>query len=183
MTWYRDLISRVKSHVTVGTPPIGKMSHLSHARANVERPPRSLSSTLSLPPSPPVRACDDRDAAGLLDWIEATWLPGEWLAVRAADGELFTAKFAGVSVDGAVNIWLADGALQAIRPEAVATDWLPPAAETFEERLGIMIESGAPEADAHDRAAQVTKEYMERVASRPAPGAVLSANATRTPHD
>jgi hypothetical protein len=61
-------------------------------------------------------------------------------------------------------VWLADGALRAIPPEAVALDWSPDAASTFEERLSIMLEAGVPEALARERAERCTREYLDRVA-------------------
>src|ERR1043166_9376608 len=70
----------------------------------------------------------------LVDRIETIWKPSEWLAYRDS-GRLLTAKYAGTSIDGRVNVWLADGAVRAIPAEAVALDWWPDIAEIFEERL------------------------------------------------
>jgi hypothetical protein len=99
-----------------------------------------------------------------LDRIEATWTPGEWLAYH--DGaQLLTAKYAGTSTLGRVNVWLADGALRAIPPEAVALDWRPDAAEIFEERLAIMLEAGVPEDMAGVRAERCTREYLARLSA------------------
>ena len=98
----------------------------------------------------------------LLDHIEATWKPGEWLAYRDG-GELLTASYASTNTAGMVNVWLADGALRAIAPEAVALDWLPAAAEVFEERLSIMLAAGVPEDVARVRAEACIREYIERL--------------------
>jgi TubC N-terminal docking domain len=99
----------------------------------------------------------------LLDRIESSFQPGEWLAYRDADNQLTSAKYAGTSTSGAVNVWLADGAVRAIEPEAVALDWAPDAAEVFEERLAIMLDAGVPEEKARVRAEQCTREYLARL--------------------
>lgn len=98
----------------------------------------------------------------LLDRIEATWKPGEWLAYRDGD-DLLTAKYAGTSTDGKVNVWLADGAVRAVPADAVALDWCPDAAEIFEERLSIMLAAGVPEDVARPRAEHCTREYLDRL--------------------
>jgi hypothetical protein len=99
----------------------------------------------------------------LLDRIEATWKPGEWLAYREG-GQLVTARYSGTSTAGTVNVWLADGGLRVITAETVALDWTPDAAETFEERLCIMLEAGVPEEVARERAEQCTRDYLNRLA-------------------
>ncbi|HEX7422874.1 MAG TPA: hypothetical protein VF311_03155 [Terriglobales bacterium] len=93
--------------------------------------------------------------------IEATWKLGESLAYRDA-GDLLTAKYAGITADGTVSLWLADGAVRAVPAEAVAIDWCPDAAEILEERLSIMLAAGVPEDVARVRAEQCTREYFER---------------------
>jgi hypothetical protein len=98
----------------------------------------------------------------LLDRIEATWKPGEWLAYRDG-GVVLTAKYAGISTEGKVNVWLADGAVRAIPADAVALDWCPDAAEIFEERLSIMLAAGVPEEVARPRAEHCTREYLDRL--------------------
>jgi hypothetical protein len=77
----------------------------------------------------------------LVDRISATWKPGEWLAYRDG-GQLITAKYAGTTASGKINVWLADGAVRAIPAEAVALDWCPDAAEILEERLSVMLAAG-----------------------------------------
>lgn len=98
----------------------------------------------------------------LLDRIETAWKPGEWLAHR--DGrQLLTAKYAGTSTEGTVNVWLANGTVEAIAAEAVALDWCPDAAEIFEERLSIMLEAGIREDVAPQRSEECTREYSRRI--------------------
>jgi hypothetical protein len=100
----------------------------------------------------------------LLDRIATTWKPGEWLAYRDG-GQLMTAKYAGTTASGKVNVWLADGAVRAVLAEAVALDWCPDAAEIFEERLSIILGTGVPEEVARVRAEQCTREYLDRLTS------------------
>ena len=98
----------------------------------------------------------------LIERIGATRKPDEWLAYR--DGRwLQTAKYAGVGIEGKVNVWLADGAIRAIPAEAVALDWCSDAAEIFEERLSIMLEAGMSEDVARLRAETCTREYLDRL--------------------
>jgi len=94
--------------------------------------------------------------------IEAIWKPDEWLAYQEG-GRLVTARYAGISTEGRVNVWLADGAVRAVPAEAVALDWCPDAAELFEERLSIMLEAGVPEDVARERAEVCTLEYVDRL--------------------
>ncbi len=98
----------------------------------------------------------------LVDRVETTWKPGEWLAYRE-DGHLVTAKYAGTTAAGAVNVWLNDGALRPVPAEWVAIDWAPDAVEVLEERLCIMLAAGVDEDDARIRAEQCTREYLERL--------------------
>ena len=98
----------------------------------------------------------------VLDRIETTWGLGERIAYHDG-GQLLTAKYAGVSTEGKVSVWLGDGAVRAIPAEAVALNWAPDATEVFEERLSIMLEAGLPEEVARVRAEQGTCEYFDRV--------------------
>jgi hypothetical protein len=98
----------------------------------------------------------------LIERIGATRKPDEWLAYRDG-GRLLTAKYAGVGIDGKVNVWLADGAIRAIPAEAVVLDWCSYAAELFEERLSIMLEAGVSEDVARVRAEACTREYLDRL--------------------
>ena len=103
-----------------------------------------------------------RNEPTLADRIEATWKPGEWIAYRDV-GQLLTAKYAGVAMSGRVNLWLSDGALRSVVPEAVALDWAPDAAEIFERRLEVMLRVGVPEDVARVRAELCTREYFRRL--------------------
>ncbi|MGD0949103.1 MAG: hypothetical protein ABSA52_16960 [Candidatus Binatia bacterium] len=98
----------------------------------------------------------------LVDRIAAIWKPGESLAYRDG-GQLITAKYAGTTASGRVNVWLADGAVRAVLAEAVALDWWPDAAEIFEERLSIILGAGVPEEVARVRAERCTREYLDRL--------------------
>lgn len=109
------------------------------------------------------RTSSVRELLPILNHVEATWKPGEWIAFRDHDGRLVTARFAGVSTGDKVNVWLADGAVRAIQPDAMALDWRPDYAEIFEERLAIMMEGGVPEDVARERAEHCTREFMKRV--------------------
>lgn len=97
--------------------------------------------------------------------IESGWKPGERIAYRDAEGRLETARFAGVSVSGAVNVWTADGVLRKIPVERIDLAWEPDAADTFEERLAIMLEGGVPEQTARERAEHCTRDYLRRTAA------------------
>lgn len=114
-------------------------------------------------PAPPEDSlCFVRAIAGnLANHIANTWKPGERIAYREG-GALVTAKYAGVSIRDAVNVWLADGATRAIPAAAVALDWRPPEADVFEERLSVMLNAGVPEDVARNRAAVCTREYLAR---------------------
>lgn len=108
----------------------------------------------------------------LLDRIEVTWKPGEWLAYRDR-GQLVTAKYAGIGANGKVNLWLADGAVRAVPAEAIALDWRPDAAEMFAERLFIMLDAGVPEDVARVRAEECTREYLQRLAGGESPARAI----------
>lgn len=95
--------------------------------------------------------------------IEQKWKPGHRIAYRDAAGSLEVVRFMGVSVGGAVNFWTNDGLGRPVPVESVALDWVPDAAEIFEERLAIMLEADVPEEVARERAEALTREYLKRI--------------------
>jgi len=101
----------------------------------------------------------------ILDQIEATLRPGEWIAYRDR-GQLLTSKFAGTSRAGGVSLWLADGAIRLVPPESIALDWCSDAVEMFEERLAMMLAAEVPEETARVRAEQCTLEHLQALGDR-----------------
>ncbi len=114
-----------------------------------------------------------RSVASLLDGIEATREPSEWIAYRDR-GELLTARYAFTSTRGNVNVWLADGAIRAVPAESIALDWQPDAAELFEERVAIMLAEEVSEDQARERLLATNPQ--------PAPGGSQVVHALRGRH-